>query len=121
MKASELRIGNWISNNGKPFQVYAETFCDIESTHLNPDPIPLTEEWLLKAGFTETRTKGYSQNHFENSYFMIERAFIGDRWNFRKRISESESISIRYITHLHELQNLIFVMSGEELTIKETL
>ena len=53
MNIQEIRIGNWIIGNGKEFQVYAETFADIESTYGEFKPIPLTEEWLVKMGIVQ--------------------------------------------------------------------
>jgi len=70
---------------------------------INVQPIPLTEEWLLKFGFDDLGTYGYGRGNFhiclhENEfYFSI---------NNRKV----------FIKHVHQLQNLYFALTGEELT-----
>ena len=74
------------------------------------EPIPLTEEWLLKFGFKEDghynsakRWMGiFNQPLIQcNGYFTIPNYF---------------STEIKYV---HTLQNLYFALTCEELTIKE--
>jgi hypothetical protein len=114
MKAEELRIGNLVSSIGI---IYKVTSIDIHgnikgvegSTSFNLDKtansIPLTEEWILKFGFDDLGTYGYGRGNFhiclhENEfYFPI---------NNRK-------VFIKYV---HQLQNLYFALTGEDLEIK---
>jgi hypothetical protein len=56
MKASELRIGNYVKFDNHEDEYYKVSGCDIselsdELVDLNASPVPLTEEWLEKLGF----------------------------------------------------------------------
>lgn len=137
MKANELRIGNWvkhnpsgwsyrnddgvISNYGKfnedCFQWedtdwYALSECTLDIDLI--EPIPLTEEWLLKFGFDE------DGEQFNFKGLSIE--LIGDdgRWCLYM-LDEYHNVesSIALFKHVHQLQNLYFALTGEELTLSE--
>jgi hypothetical protein len=114
MKANELRIGNYVtavdniqtvsaimSNCEDKYIFSKEHYCGILLTDL--EPIPLTEEWLLKFGF-EYR-KDTDCYHYYN--FILNKLFV------------MMDIDIHvYIKHVHQLQNLYFALTQEELTIK---
>lgn len=76
-------------------------------------PIPLTEEWMLKAGFEIT----YSSN-FRLKFDHPKHGFIG--YDF-SRVSDKSMEGFRYYGHyikisfVHQLQNLYFSLTGEEL------
>lgn len=145
IKANELRIGNYVSVNnekyyneitGKILQVsgikerVSEHFPDsdyvvsmtigLESFSQFEEfltPIPLTDEWLVKFGFEDDA--GYEENGnipkvlstehgqiliypdgvYLSDYFIIVKAFVK-------------------IEFLHHLQNFVYYLTGEELTIK---
>lgn len=96
----ELRIGNYYDGvRGIEQLTNAEALQEIESYPEKFKPIPLTEEWLLKlnapkhlAGF-ELITHG--RIRYSNDY--------------------GENLNADYV---HELQNLVFAINGEELFIK---
>ena len=121
MKATELRIGNWLidkrythdSENGR-FKVHVrdlQYLTDIkESNECDFEPIPLTEEILLKCGFKKD-TKGVLVLN-KNIYSLI---LWGGEVSVYLKIDESVlSIEINY---LHQLQNLYFALSGQELEV----
>lgn len=120
MKASELRLDNWIADKdtGKVFQVYTETFADIENGHLSAAPIPLTEEWLIKFGFeVDAKDTLRSQRiKIETSYlnWYDDGSYSIGKFPFTIPLSGP-------IKYVHQLQNLYFALTGEELTIKETV
>jgi hypothetical protein len=117
MKANELRIGNKIifSEDGTIFTVGSieekgfmvqneEETAWIESEEF--EPIPLTEEWLLKFGFA------WKNFAFRDGKFTVR---------FQKEFYVYLSVEgIRPITikldYVHQLQNLYFTLTGEELT-----
>ena len=103
LKANELRIGNWISNGAMPITAgfdqisYAEIF----------QPIPLTDDWLIRFGFEKFRLiKGGIV--FDNSWLRINESMVAYwRGGF-----------IGKIQHVNSLQNLYFALTGSELTLK---
>ena len=74
-------------------------------------PVRLTEELLKK---TELYHKS---KHIHNDAFsgIILVVYVPEikRWRFM-----IGSIDIRYIDYVHQLQNLYFALTGEELTLK---
>jgi hypothetical protein len=128
MKATELRIGNYVLRSGHIEKVYQirnsgvdfyrgqnkKSIITQSYTYSGIEPIPLTEEWLLKFGF-----KYYSlpsENNVKRGYYTMKygstfKIIISNKkyyfLNFRKEIE-----------YAHQLQNLYFALTGEELTIK---
>ena len=118
MKAQELRIGNFVLFDNKKVEitgiVKSGFYFDKQDFAINLlewfQPIPLTEEWLLKFGFVKTPTKYY----------------IGDLNDLCNRdldlvLTTNKNI-ISYqdylhpIHYVHSLQNLYFALTGKELT-----
>ena len=124
MEAKELRINNWIyfpfhQENVKVVGIYlngeevrsiqVETKGTILGEPLlkQYEPIPLTEEWLLKFG--EMSIGDYQ------IYFNIEDNHLYEDDDF----SLCNKISWNKIKYVHQLQNLYFALTQEELTIKK--
>ena len=75
-------------------------------------PIPLTEEILLKLGFEKSSD---NEQWFIGIYgFCI--VFDGVDWCFKPRINDD--LIVCYLKNIHQLQNLYFALTGEELTFK---
>lgn len=77
-------------------------------------PIPLTEEWMLKFGF---------ENSYRSDFTVTMQHATNDKFGIKINVSTGMSlvylgIPIR-IEFVHQLQNLYFALTGEELTIKE--
>jgi hypothetical protein len=123
MKATELRIGNWVQivEAGKEYQVEQYNFCtddDGYSAFLDHiTPIPLTEEWLLKFGFYEKYKSVHSQ--WSIAGFSIQQASNWDDDNnlipTRQEFHYDWKFKVKWV---HQLQNLYFELTGEELIIK---
>lgn len=85
----------------------------------NPDlsPIPLTEEWLLKFGFTFKRTdksNTYTLGSFRASY-VTEGRFKNKRYlTYGNALTFEDFWNCKYV---HQLQNLHYSLCGEELEI----
>lgn len=126
MEANELRIGNFVlfSNDGTIFTVGSieekgftvqneEETTWIESEEF--EPIPLTEEWLLKFGFK------LNMNWF-NWNAAIGENEIGD---FKLALRYTDDFGWFYqsrctpLKYVHQLQNLYFAITGEELIYKD--
>ena len=105
MKANELRIGNWVNYcNGKRI-LDAELFLQLLKYTTPFDPIPLTEEWLLKFGFV--------LNPYEDRY---EKGTIHIECDKTKGATYLWVENMPHIKYAHQLQNLYFALTGEELT-----
>ena len=125
MKANELRLGNLIKVGGNTLDTY-QTFIPtlVTLAILNeiageneerPDaelsvfmPIQLTEEWLLKFGFKEDGTR-------PDWCDLLSSYNIG---NDKIQYLRNESWKCLKIRYVHQLQNLYFALTGQELTIK---
>jgi len=128
MKASELRIGNWVSFQGKAERLYefdnSLTLLEFDTStggtwgaavpHEGLTPIPLTEEWLLKLGFEKTEAL-----NFDNTT-----AYEIPSWG-RVALKDGELQSDQYyfldgltqpIKYVHQLQNLYHALTGNELS-----
>ena len=135
MKASELRIGNLLefSNCIQPAKtvVVGRRFFSSAAIEREDDdfeitpyyrPIPLTEEWLLKAVFSDKDYKrGYIGKDFKSGSmtldFVLSKPLTKGEWNkhYTFDIIGSKFVNLEYV---HQLQNLYFALTGEELTFK---
>lgn len=113
IKASELRIGNWVSNGEKYFTMDSNTIYDLHNFNVPFEGILLTPEILEKSGFDYVskytcRIKGWA---FLRSFGGTGLIFHYDHdSNPRNR-----QVTMKY---LHQLQNLYFALTGGELEIK---
>ena len=136
MKANELRIGNCARSYGVITKISFSDFAVFELYERREEEppyegIPITEEWLLKFGFEKRELnfgviKQYSINctppKYRNKYAIYFRfGEIRDElfkmyWYASDPINTSmHSFPCKYV---HQLQNLYFALTGEELEIK---
>jgi hypothetical protein len=123
MKANELRIGNCLFVLGIDREVIVSAIfkthyvCEDyngirfeESLRINYHPIPLTEEWLLKFGFEKTMSWTYVKDLVGKLKLVY---YLGEKgWSIGFK-SYSDFPNLKYV---HQLQNLYFALTGEELT-----
>ncbi len=129
MKATELRIGNYVNFKDRKDILYCEVneISLAGGTHIirhfkeygyeddQPEiiedltPIPLTEDWLLKFEH-ESRSDGFYSK--EDGSFRI-RLFKHNNI-FKYALSNWVTISLEYV---HTYQNLYFALTGKELQI----
>jgi len=120
MEANELRIGNYLQDNVTKTTIkVVELTNECITTYVidrskfplkdgwKLEPIPLTEEWLLKFGFKTTTVLKMSDGFILNGNIL----FKGED-SFRYF---GTTTKIKYI---HQLQNLYFALTNEELTLK---
>lgn len=144
MKLQDLRIGNyvvyeatthivsaigrsgiysWWVKDGEPVIEYCLKDAggvQVEDPYFdqisNYEPMPITEEWLLKFGFEKSTLDG------DNTWLNLRYRYL--------TFSSDESVEFKkvYLTvsrmdiiceYVHELQNLYFALTGEELTIRK--
>lgn len=127
MKATELRIGNYLNTkDGKLAIVEKITKDDFIAysgmiTKLPLSPIPLTEEWLLKLGFEEFTNKWFNIKYFTDcrdtsEMFLISYNITSGRLSISDPYEDNCLIyASKVLNHVHQLQNLYFALTGEEL------
>jgi hypothetical protein len=120
MKAIELMIGNYYQYAGDNGIIYTQVkeikhnqfglLGDFDGTNFEIcKAIPLTEEWLVKFGFKQISERVYIKNYHYGYEFGITNIFIIKNDNCFMRY--------KHIQHVHELQNLYFALTGEELSL----
>lgn len=124
LRAQDLRIGNiffipGIERYVKVCSIFKTHFkCEDlngvmfeESIRINYQPIPLTEEILLKCGFIKLDKEDY--------FYILQ-------YDMNLKIGEDLKLIAWYdlalnnvkIKYLHQLQNLYFALTGSELNVK---
>jgi hypothetical protein len=109
IKANELRLGN-ITKYGVIMPNDILNIYQMAQADVNPveyEPIQLTEEWLIKFGF---------ENNGQGIYDLK-----GWLPYLRKRKNNYQVYNVAdcFIEYVHELQNLYFALTGEELVIRD--
>ena len=113
MKASELRIGNLVikslkSGIGRKIEAkigYVDIARIFEGTgSFNYEPTPITEEWLVRFGFEDSDNTGDFINDGLHLIITNDGKFISPE------IYKSPELE-----HFHQLQNLYFALTGDEL------
>ena len=134
--AKELRIGNYVTSKqwggvakiqgieetseGYDIKVNGYVHHYIVGQYFDLIPIPLTKEILLKCGFKKSRNIGcYDTDHdaffFESDKISLTIDFILSSSNhYYESTPVDGAIPLKY---LHQLQNLVFLVTGEELEI----
>lgn len=137
MKANEIRLNNIFSQ--KCFPMYVEAIFR-DTVYLNFKgnegdvweedikdlvPIPLTEEILLKAGFEkESEDDKYGRVFLiPNTKYIIRVVNYGNPqkvdFGYSLEISDNKDwCGIKRIYFLHDLQNTIFALTGEDIKIE---
>jgi hypothetical protein len=106
LKATELRCGNLIHRYDKIVYTNIGILTKIQNGSVIYKPIPLTEDILVKLGF-ETPKGIISFNKNKLSIYLGGRTY----YNSWAILEESPK-------YVHQLQNLFFSLTGEELTFK---
>lgn len=126
IKPEELRIGNILKSHLTGVIVVTDWLvikhvCDgnLQSVYDNRpvyEPIHLTEELLVKAGFENIVKEAYSLGHkkeynvFRKGHYVYNS--LQAQWWY------NSTIMIKQPEYFHELQNHWYVNTGTELTIK---
>ena len=121
MKASELRIGNLVLLDTGfcppfPHKIMAEDLAkwDKIPTGAKVEPIEITQEWLKKFGLGQSNDHEMQKDiredlaiqfdyHFKRCYLFVDTDL------------DCTCIFLEHIKYVHQLQNLYFALTGEEL------
>jgi hypothetical protein len=136
MESKELRVGNLVYESKRSKILRKKIgveICEIKSLNIhhlesfpeseNFEPIPLTEEWLLKFKFIKDDNEFRAPKilgFIKSIYEICIRLHDG----FCDVVLEEEQINIEIYTvilplkikYVHQLQNLYFALTGKELT-----
>lgn len=132
MEANSLRIGNLLyfseENIIRPvtsIQVgfYSSDRVGIISEYhdiIEFKPIELNENWLIKFGFkkgNQTYKNGYSIEVLKTDFYLRPSFMDGYYWGFNisNDIVDCELNDVKRIKYVHQLQNLYYAITGEEL------
>jgi hypothetical protein len=133
MKANELRIGNWIEldndlrlehKHNQRINKIRTIDCQLVSDENEYygqlyefiKPIPLTEEWLVRFGFTPD----HNDYFFECEDHGVELEASWSSRNMQTGETFGWHISeYQHVKSVHQLQNLYFALTGEELKLNE--
>lgn len=115
MEAKNLRLGNYVMNGDDIGGVERLSIIRIStsSPHVGVEisPIKLTEEWLLRFGFSRF---GEGVVYWENENILIEQD--GEN-NFSLSVGCEYTVGNPF-KYVHQLQNLYFALTGKELELK---
>jgi hypothetical protein len=115
MKAKELRIGNYYNNNGEIKQITPNDILQVwESERIWCKSIPLTEEWLVKFGF-----KHFADGQYEKIFENLDFNWDKECGLYIFLRTQEDTIEASHIKHVHQLENLYFALTNQELTIKK--
>ena len=141
MRTRELRIGNFVEYQRNDIltelkqvkgvdwggdSIFIEYYSQdgsqypINKKHFKP--IPLTEEWLVKFGFKIDEYKGFDRGSHNVVYSIgsFNIAIEDDNFYLWFEVDEDNWYNVKSVKvdFVHQLQNLYFALTQEELKIK---
>ena len=123
IQPNDLRIGNWVigASRGLPIQVTGVILSQFHK--MNVHPIELTPNILDAAGFGVNKDNSFGYIN-ENEGILIELGDfyeeVGRRVFYYVLPDTDDYTCIAYCKYLHQLQNLYFALTGDELQIDLT-
>jgi hypothetical protein len=115
IELKDVRVGNWLmldnervwskKYNKTNQQVTIDTLIEISSNENYYSPIKLTEEILLKCG--------YSESDLENGKILV----VGESFDNVIGYTISSLSSSIVVKTVHQLQNLVYALTNKELEI----
>jgi hypothetical protein len=117
LNAQELRIGNYIKYEDGSVEHVSELVLTADHHLINDmtgaySPLPLTKDLLVKLGFTLTGVSFATLYTSPDSRIVIKFEGVDETPVF------FQGVCIAWVKYVHQLQNLYFALTGEELTLK---
>jgi hypothetical protein len=128
IKANELRIGNIVNISPKDSPdwliescVRTESLIAFLKGYTVITPIQITEDWLLKFGLIPDERSGlFSASERIRELSSKDIGIKYCSFFFNSRLGRWMDCQTRVcVDSVHQLQNLYFALTGEELTVKE--
>ena len=127
MKSKDLRIGNLVEIY-KERQLVVINYIDSELSLLSFEgfdlwdldktyPVLLKEKWLINLGFELKEDEG-DVKYYEKNIIGIKMDDCLDFYLYIKLYNSNSYFLIKQLEVVHELQNLYFALTGEELELK---
>ena len=122
--ANELRIGNWVMYDNRLFQIEAisrslpclntDEFGIGVVDWNNINPIPLTPEILEKCGLKNGNSE-LDRNVFYSTNKHLAQFSVNISGSFGIYVGVFIALRSVHLEYLHQLQNLYFALTNEEL------
>jgi hypothetical protein len=122
MNASELRLGNLITRYGDTIAIETistEHFATIKGESIDAKGITINPQWLEKLNFTKDESGHYSIYSLDEEVLIsfikdedLENAYVANLCVNEKSHLFELTKQPKYV---HQLQNLYFALTGEEL------
>ena len=123
MNAKELRIGNYVNYDNKDAIITIDDFNHIIKYDIHIiNPIPITEDWLLKFGFEQQEfTYNYNiDDTLSLQVLNVKGVYFPSLVEYPEMtLVGTQIVHLKCISFVHELQNLYFALTGEELELKK--
>jgi len=133
MKTKELRIGNLLQDQKGNLLIVCEIRQDGYTTSVvdrskfplqkgwKADPITLTEDWLIKLGFHINENGEPEKDTVEGMDIALSITINTHHYKFSPWFVNKQNLTYYImgvdIEYVHQLQNLYFALTGNELTI----
>ena len=127
IKANELRLNNWVSITGSHIHlndpIKLAFILEEDGLETRCEGIPLTEQWLLRGGFV-LKDSGYiSTQLIPHTEIKISRMGLftdTGLYNYELFYNKSNRSQLYIdVQYVHQLQNLYFTLTGQELEFKD--
>lgn len=122
LNPNELRIGNWVNDiGGNPAQIIrlAEGKKPLETA------IRITDEILEQCGFVnegkiwnDYELWSFKKQHHQDFDIQYSHSINGNQKGYRLITEYGRHVNEEGILYLHELQNLYFALTQQELEVK---
>lgn len=80
------------------------------------NPVPLTEDWLVKLSFVKTGVEFYWADPKTYRIIYVNQ-HKEDRWAVRMSIHGGEPMAIQVVAYVHQIQLLFFAMFSEHIKL----
>ena len=134
MKAQDLRIGNYVylcndfchltsilspnKTNGYMVEIWING--PVKTKLENIKPIPLDEEWMVKLGFNFYKSAQKSRCYqIKRGSHKTQNFRTFNLYQKKDGFGINASDGYEKCVYVHQLQNLYFALTGEELTLQK--